>query len=284
MTNKPQAIPFHQLYQRSDTGIELRYLDGTAATNNVRTRVAHRDDHYLFALTEDGICTLMVDFREVRLEGGSAFYILPGQVHYYVPGNFMKGWLLSVDPVLINSTFRSIFEERLFTTAPVNVNQEMLTKVLQSLQYQLSLPPSALQQSITHMLTDAFAGMVAESYVTNDQKSPLTNSRSEIIARQFRQLLTKQFKNIKGPAQYADLLNYSLAHLNDSVKRVTGFPVSYWIQHELVLEAKRLLYYSDLNIKQIAWNLGYEDHAYFSRLFTKVAGLSPAAFRNKIRE
>jgi AraC-like DNA-binding protein len=52
----------------------------------------------------------------------------------------------------------------------------------------------------------------------------------------------------------------------------------------VVLEAKRLLYYTDMDVKEIAFSLGYEDHTYFSRLFSKVAGIPPGAFRRKFRE
>ena len=89
---------------------------------------------------------------------------------------------------------------------------------------------------------------------------------------------------MKSPSQYADELNYSLSHLNDSVKITTGFPVSYWIHQQVILEAKRLLYYTDMNVREIAFSLGYEDYTYFSRLFSKVAGMSPNAFRRKFHE
>ena len=89
---------------------------------------------------------------------------------------------------------------------------------------------------------------------------------------------------MKSPCQYADKLNYSLSYLNESVKSVTGFPISYWIHQQIILEAKRLLYYTDMSVREIAFFLGYEDHTYFSRLFSKVAGMSPGAFRQKFHE
>jgi AraC-like DNA-binding protein len=52
----------------------------------------------------------------------------------------------------------------------------------------------------------------------------------------------------------------------------------------LVSEAKRLLYYTELDIKEIAFKLGYDDHTYFSRLFSKTVSMSPSAFRNKFHE
>jgi AraC-like DNA-binding protein len=48
-----------------------------------------------------------------------------------------------------------------------------------------------------------------------------------------------------------------------------------------MLEAKRLLYHSQSSIKEIAYELGYEDHTYFSRLFKKTVGRTPGAFRGQ---
>ncbi|RZK91689.1 MAG: AraC family transcriptional regulator, partial [Hymenobacter sp.] len=69
--------------------------------------------------------------------------------------------------------------------------------------------------------------------------------------------------------------------LNAMLKQETGFSVSYWISHAIVLEAKRLLAYSTLDVKEIAALLGYADGPYFSRLFKKQAGVSPGAFRRQ---
>jgi AraC family transcriptional activator of pobA len=52
----------------------------------------------------------------------------------------------------------------------------------------------------------------------------------------------------------------------------------------VILEAKRLLYYSDKSVKEIAAALGFDDYPYFSRLFTKVTGMTALVFRNKHRD
>ncbi|WP_231577446.1 helix-turn-helix domain-containing protein [Sphingobacterium sp. IITKGP-BTPF85] len=79
-------------------------------------------------------------------------------------------------------------------------------------------------------------------------------------------------------------LNISTPYLNECVKDVTGYPVSYHIQQRIILEAKRLLYHSDKSVKEIADALGFEDYPYFSRLFSKVTGMSALSFRNKNRD
>jgi AraC-like DNA-binding protein len=108
--------------------------------------------------------------------------------------------------------------------------------------------------------------------------------RQAELTNRFKSLLAEEARTIKSPASYADRLNVSASYLNEVIKKKTGFPVSYWIQQEVILEAKRLLYYTQLNVKEIAHTLGYEDHSYFSRLFRKTTGNSAIAFRDRYRK
>jgi len=78
------------------------------------------------------------------------------------------------------------------------------------------------------------------------------------------------------------MLSLSAVYLNECVKNVTGLPVSYHIQHEIIKEAQRLLFYSGNSIKEIGFSLGYEDIQYFHRLFRKMTGFTPLQFRNQI--
>ncbi len=86
---------------------------------------------------------------------------------------------------------------------------------------------------------------------------------------------------MKKPSEFAAIMNVTVSHLNDTVKSVTGFPVTYYIQQELMWEAQRLLFHSDLSVKEIAETLGFDDAQYFNRIFSKVIGMSPGTFRKK---
>ena len=78
------------------------------------------------------------------------------------------------------------------------------------------------------------------------------------------------------------VLSYIL--LNEVVKNVTGESVSKYIQNELKLRAKRMLVYTSLNVREISIDLGIEDYAYFTRLFTKAVGVNPTSYRKKYLE
>lgn len=57
--------------------------------------------------------------------------------------------------------------------------------------------------------------------------------------------------------------------------------VSRYIHNEIVLQAKRMLFHTNKTIQEIAIESGFSDYAYFTKLFTKVAGVTPTTFRKK---
>lgn len=67
----------------------------------------------------------------------------------------------------------------------------------------------------------------------------------------------QKYKEMKKPSDYADALKISTPYLNQAVKAFSGFTISYWIQKMVMTEAKRLLYYTDLSVKEISYELGY---------------------------
>ena len=84
-------------------------------------------------------------------------------------------------------------------------------------------------------------------------------------------------------SQYADLLNLSPYQLNAITKASVGKTVAQLIDEQIILEAKRYLLATPNQVKDIAWDLGYEDVSYFIRFFKKHTGLSPDAFRKNFR-
>lgn len=98
------------------------------------------------------------------------------------------------------------------------------------------------------------------------------------ITLSFRKLLDKYLTQEKSPAAYASMLNISEVYLNEAVKGATGLSVGAYLRSRIVIEAKRMLIYTSKSAKEIAYSLGYNDYAYFSRLFRKHAGMSPSEF------
>ncbi|BAV09191.1 transcriptional regulator, AraC family [Filimonas lacunae] len=247
----------------------------------------HRDDHYIFAIQEKGASYVTVDFTPLHVQGSAMMYILPGQVHHGFLVQDVAGWFIAVDTHLLTEEYRNVFEtclltQHLFLTPAL---QQEIISCLQLLYKQYQQPEhTPFRKQIIHSLLHSVVGIIAAGFLEQEAANERSHTRPILITRQFKASLLKQYATQKSPAAYAKAMHLSLSYLNECVKSVTGFSVTYWIQHEVMLEAKRLLYYTEMNIKQIAFTLGYNDHAYFSRLFTKATGISALQFRKQYRE
>ena len=287
---KPQVIPFHRMDVHIPLGIQFDYYEtDSECTGNTKPEkyMAHRDDYYLFLFMDTEKTVFTIDFETIQVQGKQLFYVRPDQVHFTPVMRKMKGWFLAIDPVLVDNNCKNLFEKQFATQKPMPSDADVSLKLTQTaclLQVALQGSPTAFGKGVILNLANAFIGIIAEQYSGRQIESHLSHSRSLVMAHQFKALLSDKFRTMKSPCQYADKLNYSLSYLNESVKSVTGFPISYWIHQQIILEAKRLLYYTDMSVREIAFFLGYEDHTYFSRLFSKVAGMSPGAFRQKFHE
>jgi AraC family transcriptional activator of pobA len=283
-----KTIPVHQLKDRGvPSGIDLRHFMPGDYPPKDEDLGAHRDDHYLFFLLEDGHAELMIDFHEIAFYPNSLYYILPGQVHHRIKSTVGHGWYVAVDPMLIPFDYRNIFETQLILQQPHVLDKQHMQQYQSLLNLLYEKHKEDNQTSfctpIMHSLVQSFTGMVAACY-SQAQNGGIQLSRPLQLSQQFKKLLSEHIRNIKSPSAYAAKLNVSESYLNEALKKATGFSVSYWITQEVVMEAKRLLYYSELNVKQIAHNLGYDDHTYFSRLFKKSTEETPLGFRGIYRK
>lgn len=91
-------------------------------------------------------------------------------------------------------------------------------------------------------------------------------------------LVENEFRNKKA-SEYAKELQISSRTLNDIVKKNANMTTSDYINSKIIYEAKRLLLFSDLSIKDIAYKLDFIDIGYFSRFFKSKVGQSPFYFR-----
>ena len=289
--SKQQVIPVHRMDAQTPLGIELGHLDAEDVSDELLIKsnknMAHRDDYYMFLFLDKGEASFTIDFEEMQLTGCVVFYVCPGQVHSVLSIRKTKGWALAIDSMLVEKDCKNIFEGQFLTQRSVVLDAPVaarLNETARLLHTSIHVKQTTFSNRIILNLANVFIGMIAEQYADRLENLQRHKSRAALITHQFKKMLSENFKTLKNPTQYAKTLNYSLSHLNESVKSVTGFPVSYWIHQQVVLEAKRLLYYTSMDVKEIAFSLGYEDHTYFSRLFSKTVGISPGAFRQKFHE
>jgi len=104
---------------------------------------------------------------------------------------------------------------------------------------------------------------------------------SVTLLRNFKSLLNEQFQTWHKVGEYAESLHITADYLNASVKSLTGKSAKEHIQSRITTAAKRMLRFSDMTAKEIAYELGFSEPANFSQFFKKCTGLSPSKFREK---
>jgi AraC-like DNA-binding protein len=110
------------------------------------------------------------------------------------------------------------------------------------------------------------------------------DSSQNKIVRQFKTLTDENYLYRTQVAQYADMLYVTPGHLNDLIKSVTGKTAKQIIDEKRIIEAKRLLFWGEHSVKEIAGHLNFEDDGYFNRFFKKRTGQTPALFQKNNRE
>ena len=98
--------------------------------------------------------------------------------------------------------------------------------------------------------------------------------------RIFNSLVESYFKEKKQVEDYAKIMGLQSTQLTKKIIKINPEGPSRIIKNRIILEAKRLLIYTDFNVKEIAFELGYKDQYHFSKTFSKEIGCSPKLFRN----
>ena len=123
-------------------------------------------------------------------------------------------------------------------------------------------------------------GLVAREMATK-AKTAGGRMNSELFER-FEALLEQHFLAHWAVSQYAAALSITPTHLSRITRSATGCAASRLIVERIVREARRHLLYTNMPVSTIAYGLGFNDPAYFSRFFSEATGLSPRRFRDKV--
>ena len=285
--SKTKQIPVFDLDARAKAGFFMKPLGSSLNRTNHDIKSAHRDNSYMLCILKEGFCRFMIDFETLVFEGPMCCLIHPDQVHGWLEASTLDGWMIAFDPnLLTQESLPLISQLGCLSISDAQAEPFVLLNRLADLLWQTFQSDGQLvDQPLTlRFLLNAILTMVAS---LGQAGRPLTNtrvSRGDEITAEFRQLISANFSTWKRPAQYAQQLNVSVNHLNDMVKAKTGYSVSYWIQYQTMLEAKRQLYHTQQTVKEIAYQLGFDDQHYFSRMFHKVTSQTPVAFRQSFRD
>lgn len=281
-----QEIPLVQLPVKT-RGIEIFRISEELISFVEREMalLPHRHDHYTCFFIREGSLYLGIDFKEVEIIGPALLVSYPGQMHHHLKAlesSNVEGWILAFDPKFIRENAASAVEESFSDIILLPFDREQETWFSALFELIESEVKQDINNPVTGHLVNGFFTKTAVIFQIQEKERVLEfSSRSMEIVKTFRSLVRQEYIQMKKPSDYAEKMNISVSYLNDTVKLVTGFSATTLIRQEIFRESQRLLCYTNKSIKEIAFQLGYEDYKYFIRLFSKSIGVSPSIFRKQ---
>ncbi len=248
---------------------------------------------YIKVMYLPGGCSIGVDFDTYTTDGPALFFISPNQALS------IKG--LCVQPgyfIFYNRDFYciQIHDDEVACDGLLfnNINNMPMTAVpeqeaafIDYLFTQIETEFILKESSQEEMLRTYLKQLLIKStrlWKKEHLNGALTDNQNDPDAfRQFTQLVEAHYKQKHTVADYADLMLVAPKTLTHKFKRMNLPPPNEVIKNRIILEAKRLLVHTGMTAKEIAYELGYDDPAYFSRLFFIKTGESPSGFKAKYR-
>ena len=262
--------------------------------------VVERRPRYGIWWIEEGAGTARVDFRTHSVQADTLVFVTPYQPFAFQPAtDALRGTLTEFTP-----DFFCVERHRaevgcsgvLFNTlydAPVLVLDAAGTAALAPTFGQLrdELARGGLAQDDALMaLLKLF--LIQATRLKLDQRpeaaaelpaAPPVPLPDAPVAAHLPELLERHFRTHKTAHSYADLLGLTAKALGRAVQRHYGRSLSELIQERVLMEAKRELFLTAAPVKAVAYGLGFDDPAHFSRYFRRGAGVSPEGYRAATR-
>lgn len=255
----------------------------------------HLHDFYSVFWIEEGEAIHATEFVEYSLKPDTILFVPPGLKHRMYLDQSVGGIYILFNEEFIRynrKNYVPLKEYRLFNNPDfkslirVTAGEKAKLNNITALMFNELTAPDDYSQDIVLNLLHLFLlesrRIFDRQYREPGETESGTTPDATII--RFKQLIEENYTALKNVTPYADMLSISASCLNELSKRTTGITAGELIRNRVIDETKRLLFSTNLSGKEIAFQLGFDDPAYFSRFFRKYTGLTLKDFRDHSRK
>lgn len=280
-------IPDHLRNRKPRTDFSLQKMEEIYRQSGGNVDRAHRHEYFTVILIKKAQGKHVIDYQTYPFASNEVHFVSPGQIHQVNTVKIPSGWVITFSREFLmqnNIPENFISNINLFKqfgeTPPLPVDTEIFNQLLRIIKdMQLCLADTghyrkrALGALLQLFLIQCSNSCSLDSAQLNEEDAAVC------IFRDFKKLVEENFTNWHRVTQYASEIHISSKHLSHTVKHLSGKTAKQFIQDRLTLEAKRLLLHTSLNMKEIAYRLGFSEPLHFSGFIRKQTGLSPSRLR-----
>jgi AraC family transcriptional regulator, transcriptional activator of pobA len=240
----------------------------------------HFHNYEELIIISQGRLTHYIDFTAEVLNAPFACYISMGKMHRVEPEKDLRGYIINYKTEFIPDSKLNFYSNFFaFTNIPLSPGEPLgrfinLCQIIQS-DYQQELNDLT---TIRHLVN----GLISMVDAEHKRNIPVDNNIkvTQITAFNiFLRILEENYRRNEGVSFYADKMNMSGRNLNIICRNNFRKSVSEIIETRKLIEAKRMLLYTDKTVSEIGYDLGYNEKSYFTRVFHSRMGMTPTRFR-----
>ncbi len=246
----------------------------------------HRHDYYHIMFVKNGVGEHIIDFKTYEIIPNSIFFVSPGQVHSLEISSEAEGYVISFnsDFYLLNDSLEKLLNFPFFhslSNAPVVYLPENSTKVKELWEelYEEYTTDLKDKNNILRALLEVLLIRISRLYIQPIKNEEKTSNLTYQL-RKLETLIDTHYKEYRLLNDYANLMHVSPVHLTSLCKKGLNKTVKNLIHERLLIEAKRLLLFTNNSITEIAFELGFADKSYFMRFFKKQTSYTADSYRN----
>ena len=272
----------------------VKYSFGeTFSVSTVQFEKACTIDHsvqqnaYAIYWIQEGKGTYNIDFEQYNFEDNVLFFLSPGQVFTVDSEQIKTAYKLTFvrDFYCIQTHDKEVAcNGILFNNIYETPFVKPCIKDTQKLQFILESLIEEFQQNETaqyDMLQAYLKQFIINSVRVKKENHVIKEDTETRLFKDFSLLVEQNFRTLHSVTDYANRLGVSPKSIAKHFQKIGTKTPSDFIKNRILLEAKRLLIYTDKNVKEIAFELGFNDPAYFTRFFTKAISKSPLQFKKE---
>jgi AraC-like DNA-binding protein len=250
----------------------------------------HQHKFYQILFFDKANGTHVIDDEEYKVQNRSIHFVSPNHIHHLSLEDGASGFVCMFKEELFfihNESDKFLKEIDLFSNwnkNPVvqidNANFDELNTILLFLKKEFDGQKMRRNEML---LMGLKTFLINSSRLGGNLKDLQISSKRKIIENFLG--LVDEFYNENLPVSfYAEKLNITTTYLCRVIKEVYSKSVSEFVNERVILESKRIIKHSSKSIKEISFELGFEDPSYFSRFFKKNIGMTPVQYRKQIQK
>ncbi len=250
---------------------------------------AHKHDFFLCVLFTSGTGSHNIDFNVYDIKAGSLFFLKPGQTHSWEFTSQPKGFIFFHTEDFYDCHFSnhnlSQYPFYFSHTNPpfLNVKQAALADISQqfkAINTEHGKEGAFKNQKIASLITALYID-ISRLYTDYSEFKMVSSVTALDIIEKLEQSIERYYRTHKSASFYASKLNISPKHLNRVTRATINKTTTEVIAERVILEAKRLIVHTFSSLNDIAISLGFEDYAYFSKVFKQKTNSTPIDFRKR---